>query len=195
ALLRIGEMDQATAVYDAGDNLAFTIFKEQRIEVPLAQVSPSLVKAILAIEDQRFYEHHGFDAKRMVSAAFANLRHGRVAQGASTITQQLARQSFLTADKTFRRKLQELIVAARIERRYAKPRILELYLNKVYFGDGLYGVEAAARGFFGKHASQLSLPEAATLAGLVKSPSAYAPTVSVERATARRTVVLQAMLG
>jgi len=194
ALSKIGEMDQATAVLDADDQLAFTIFKEQRIDVPLTAVSPALIKAVLSIEDQRFYDHHGFDARRMVSAAFANVRHARVTQGASTITQQLARQSFLTPDKTIRRKLQELILAARIERRYPKDRILELYLNKVYFGDGLYGVEAASRGFFGKHASELSVPEAATLAGLVKSPSSYAPTVNLERATARRNVVLQAML-
>jgi penicillin-binding protein 1A len=194
ALSRIGEMDQATAVFDSSDQLAFTIFKEQRIEVPLAQMSPHLVKALLAIEDQRFYEHHGFDVRRIFSAALANIRSRRVAQGASTITQQLARQSFLTPDKTMRRKLQELILAARIERRYPKQRILELYLNKVYFGDGLYGAEAAARGFFGKHASDLTVAEAATLAGLVKSPSSYAPTVSMDRAVARRNVVLQAML-
>ncbi|HEY7289965.1 MAG TPA: PBP1A family penicillin-binding protein [Vicinamibacterales bacterium] len=193
ALSRIGEMDQATAVLDASDTLAFTIFKEQRIEVPLDQMSPRLIKAILSIEDQRFYEHKGFDLVRIVSAAIANVRHRRVAQGASTITQQLARQSFLTPDKTIRRKLQELILAERIEHRYPKARILELYLNKVYFGDGLYGVEAASRGFFGKHASELTVSEAATLAGLVKSPSSYAPTVNMERATARRNVVLQAM--
>src|SRR5207248_1641356 len=106
----------------------------------------------------------------------------RAAQGGSTITQQLARQSFLTPEKTIRRKLQELILAAEIESRFSKARILELYLNKVYFGDGLYGVEAAARGFFGRHASDLSVPEAALLAGLVKSPSSYAPTVSLQRA-------------
>jgi 1A family penicillin-binding protein len=194
ALSRIGEMDQATAVFDSSDQLAFTIFKEQRIEVPLTQMSPHLIKALLAIEDQRFYEHHGFDVRRIFSAALANIRSRRVAQGASTITQQLARQSFLTPDKTMRRKLQELILAARIERRYPKERILELYLNKVYFGDGLYGAEAAARGFFGKHASELTVAEAATLAGLVKSPSSYAPTVSLDRAVARRNVVLQAML-
>jgi 1A family penicillin-binding protein len=194
AMSKIGEMDQATAVLDASDQLAFTIYKEQRIDVPLSGVSPVLIKAILAIEDQRFYEHHGFDVRRILSAALANIRHRRVAQGASTITQQLARQSFLTPDKTIRRKLQELILAARLERQYPKSRILELYLNKVYFGDGFYGVEAASRGFFGKHASELNVQEAATLAGLVKSPSSYAPTVSLERATARRNVVLQAML-
>jgi penicillin-binding protein 1A len=193
ALRRIGEMDQATAVFDRNDQLAFTIFKEQRIEVPLTSVSPNLKNAILAIEDQRFYDHGGFDTIRIGSAMLANIRRGRLAQGGSTITQQLARQSFLTPDKTYRRKLQELILAARIERLYTKDQILEMYLNKVYFGDGRYGVEAAARGYFGKHASDLSVPEAALLAGLVKSPSSYAPTVSMERAVARRNVVLQAM--
>src|SRR4029077_14380210 len=127
-------------------------------------------------------------------AGLADLRSGEVTQGGSTITQQLARQSFLTPDKTIRRKLQELILARRIEERYSKPQILEMYLNKVYFGDGLYGVEAASRGYFGKHASELSVSEAALLAGLVKSPSSYAPTVSPARAVVRRNVVLQAML-
>jgi 1A family penicillin-binding protein len=194
ALSKIGEMDQATAVFDATDSLAFTIYKEQRIEVPLTEISPRLIQALIATEDQRFYDHHGFDLRRIASAALANIRHRRAAQGASTITQQLARQSFLTPDKTFHRKLQELILAERLERQYSKERILELYLNKVYFGDGLYGAEAAARGFFGKHASELNLSQAATLAGLVKSPSTYAPTISKERALARRNVVLQAML-
>ena len=194
AIAHIGEMAQATSVYDERDQFAFAIYREQRIDVPLSAISPNLVKAVVAIEDQRFYDHHGFDAWRIASAILINLRHGRAAQGASTITQQLARQSFLTPDKTIRRKLQELILAKRIERRYSKPEILDLYLNKVYFGDGLYGIEAAARGFFGKHASELTLPEAALLAGLVKSPSTYAPTVSLERAKARRNVVLQAML-
>jgi 1A family penicillin-binding protein len=191
---RMRQMNEATTVYDGQDRLVFTIFKEQRIDVPLDEMAPSLVQAVVAIEDQRFYDHGGFDPFRIVSAALADLRLARAAQGASTITQQLARQSFLSTDKTIRRKLQELILAERIERRYTKAEILELYLNKIYFGDGYYGVEAASRGFFGKRASELSLPEAALLAGLVKSPSTYAPTVSLERATARRNKVLQAML-
>ena len=194
ALRRIGDMDQATTVFDRHDVLAFTIFREQRIDVPLAGVSPNLTAALLATEDQRFYDHGGFDVVRMVSAMLTNIRRGRLAQGGSTLTQQLARQAFLTTDKTWRRKFQELMLAARIERIYSKPQILELYLNKVYFGDGLYGVEAAARGYFGKHASELSVPEAALLVGLVKSPSTYAPTVSLDRAVARRNVVLGAML-
>jgi 1A family penicillin-binding protein len=194
AVTRIGEMDRATHLFDASDKLAFTIFKEQRTAVPIDEVSPNLVQALIAVEDQHFYDHHGFDAGRIALAALADIRHRRAAQGASTHTQQLARQSFLTRDKTIRRKVQELILAAKIERLYSKPEILELYLNKVYFGDGLYGVEAASRGYFGKHASALSVPEAALLAGLVKSPSGYAPTTNLERAKTRRNVVLQAML-
>jgi 1A family penicillin-binding protein len=194
AIQRIGEMQQSTAVFDADDQLAFTIFEEQRIPVALDHISPNLIHAILAVEDQRFYDHHGFDLARILKAALTNVRHGRVVQGGSTITQQLARQSFLTQEKTIRRKLQELILAARIEGEYSKDRILELYLNKVYFGDGLYGAEAAARGYFGRHASEVGVSEAALLAGLVKSPSTYAPTVNPTRAKARRNVVLQAML-
>ena len=152
AIRRIGDMAQATTIFDANGKPAFTIFKEQRIEVPLARMSPNLIKAIVAIEDQRFYEHRGVDVVRVLGAVAANLRQGRRAQGGSTITQQLARQSFLTRDKTLRRKLQEVILAQRLERTYSKDEILELYLNKVYFGDGLYGVEAASRGYFGKHA-------------------------------------------
>jgi penicillin-binding protein 1A len=195
AITRIGEMAQATAVYDYQDELAFTIFKEQRFETPLTDISENLIQAILAIEDQRFYQHRGFDLIRIVSAALNNVRELRAAQGGSTITQQLARQSFLTQDKTIRRKLQELLLAERIERMFPKDRILELYLNKVYFGDGLYGVEAASRGFFGKSANELSVAEAALLAGLVRAPSNYAPTIDPERAIARRDLVLQVMRG
>jgi 1A family penicillin-binding protein len=194
ALRHIGDMAEATTLLDRNDKPAFTIFKEQRIEVPLSAISPLVVKAIIAIEDQRFYDHRGVDAVRILGSALANLRAGRRAQGGSTLTQQLARQSLLTRDKTVRRKLKEVILAAELESEYSKNEILELYLNKVYFGDGLHGIEAASRGFFGKHASELTLGEAALLAGLVKSPSTWAPTVNLERAVARRAVVLQAMV-
>ena len=191
----LGDMAQATTILDARDTPVFTIFKEQRIEVPLDKVSPDLVKAVVSVEDQRFFEHSGVDVIRIAAAALRNFRVGRRAEGGSTITQQLARQSFLTLDKTYRRKLKEAILAARIEREFSKDQILELYLNKVYFGDGLYGVEAASRGYFGKHANELSIAEAALLAGLIQSPSSYAPTVNLDRAIARRNVVLQAMLS
>lgn len=190
---RITDMARASTFYDAGDKAAFTIFKEQRLEVPLEAMSPNLRRAIVAIEDQRFYDHGGIDTIRVFGAALANLREWRRAQGGSTITQQLARQSFLTPDKTLARKAQEVMLAALIEGEFTKDQILELYLNKVYFGAGLYGAEAASLGYFGKHASELTIDEAALLAGLVKSPSTWAPTVNLERALARRALVLQAM--
>ena len=193
ALRDVGSMAQATTLLDVNGRHAFTIFKEQRIEVPLARVSPNLVRAILAVEDQRFYDHGGIDVVRVAGAAWTNVLERRAAQGGSTLTQQLARQSFLTPDKTIARKIKEIVVAARLEEEFTKDEILELYLNKVYFGDGLYGVEAASLGYFGRHAADLDVPDAALLAGLVKSPSTYAPTVSRDRAVARRNVVLQAM--
>jgi 1A family penicillin-binding protein len=192
-LQTMGDMSQATTLYDMHDRPVFTIFKEYRVEVPLSRMSPHLRKAILAIEDQRFEQHRGVDLVRIAAAAWTDLRKGRRAQGGSTITQQLARQAFLDREKTIGRKLKEVALALRIERMYSKDEILELYLNKVYFGDGLHGAEAAARGYFGISASELSLSQAALLAGLVNSPSTTAPTVSPTRALARRNVVLQAM--
>jgi len=190
----IGEMAQATVLFDAAEKPVFTIFKEQRIEIPLARISPNLIKAVISVEDQRFYDHAGVDVVRIMGAMVVNLRRGRLAQGGSTITQQLARQSFLTLERTPSRKIKEALLAALIERTYTKEEILELYLNKVYFGDGFYGVEAAARGFFGKTSADLSVEEAALIAGIIKSPSTWAPTVNLEKAVARRNVVLQTMV-
>jgi penicillin-binding protein 1A len=194
AIRSIGTMAQATTLLDAHDRQAFTIYQEQRIDVPLSRVSPHLVRAIVAIEDQRFYDHSGIDIVRVAGAALTNVRRGRAAQGGSTLTQQLARQSFLTPEKTLTRKMKEIVLARRLEHEFEKKEILELYLNKVYFGAGLYGAEAASMGYFGKTAAELDVAEAAMLAGLVKAPSAYAPTVDLTRATARRNVVLGAML-
>lgn len=193
ALRSVGTMSRATTVFDRHNQPAFTIFKEQRIEVPLSRISPHLIRAVIAVEDQRFLEHGGVDPIRVAGAAWTNLRDGWGTQGASTITQQLARQSLLTREKTLRRKLKEVIVAARLEQAFSKNEILELYLNKVYFGDGLYGAEAASLGYFGKHAADLDVAEAALLAGLIKGPSAYAPTVSMPRAQARRRAAIEAM--
>ena len=192
-LIKLGHMAQATRILDRSGETVFTLSREERIEIPLDRVSPHMVKALLAVEDQRFYEHSGIDLVRLAGAAWANLRQGRVAQGASTLTQQLARQTFLTPDKTLQRKLREMVLARRIERLFTKREILQLYLNKVYFGNGLYGVEAASADF-AKAASDLSVAEAALLAGLVKSPSGYAPTVNLDRAILRRNVVLNEML-
>jgi penicillin-binding protein 2D len=194
-LRQIGAMAQATTLLDIHDQHAFTIYEEQRIDVPLERVSPHLIKAIIAVEDQRFYEHNGVDIVRVAGAAVSNLRQRRAAQGGSTLTQQLARQGFLTPEKTYTRKMKEIVLAKRLEREFTKDEILEMYMNKVYFGAGLYGAQAASLGYFGKTASELDVAEAALLAGLLQSPSAYSPTTDLKRAIARRNVVLRAMLG
>jgi 1A family penicillin-binding protein len=195
ALRAVGDMMQATTLYDAANQPVFTIYKEQRIEVPLQQMSPNLVKAVLSVEDQRFYDHLGVDAFRVVAAAARNIQTGRRAEGGSTITQQLARLSFLSPDKTYRRKAKEMVLAAYLESYYSKDKILEMYLNKVYLGEGYYGVEAASLGYFGKSCANLDVAEAALIAGLIQSPSAYAPTSNLEKAVARRNVVLQTMVA
>jgi 1A family penicillin-binding protein len=190
---QVTHMARSTVFFDRKGQQAFVISKEHRFEVPLESIAPTLRDAIIAIEDQRFYDHSGVDIVRVGGAALANFREGRRAEGASTITQQLARLSFLNFEKTYTRKLQEVILATVLDAEYSKDQLLELYLNKVYFGSGLYGAEAAARGYFGKPASELTVAEAALLAGLVKAPSNYAPTVNKERAIARRAVVLNQM--
>ena len=194
AIRHIGDTAQATIIFDAAGEAATTLSTQQRIDVPLERVSPHFVRALIAVEDQRFYAHGAVDPRRIAAAAFANVARGRNAQGASTLTQQLARASFLTPQKTYRRKIQEVILASRIERQYSKPQILELYINRVYFGGGFWGIEAASLGYFGKHAADLTLAEAAMLAGLVQSPSTYAPTSDPAKAVQRRHIVLQAML-
>lgn len=194
ALSEVGDMAQATTLYDQSDQPVFTIFKEQRIEVPLARIGKNLRNAVVSVEDQRFYQHTGVDVVRIGAAVLANARSGTRGQGGSTITQQLARMSFLSRKKTYTRKVKEAFAALLIERTYTKDEILALYLNKAYFGDGYHGVEAASLGFFGKHAEELDVPEAALIAGLIQSPSAYAPTINMEKAVARRNIVLLMML-
>jgi penicillin-binding protein 1A len=143
--------------------------------VSLKDLPPYLPKAFIAIEDRRFYSHFGIDPFGIARAAVANVLHRGVSQGGSTLTQQLAKNLFLTQERTLARKLQEAELAIWLERKHSKNEILELYLNRVYFGSGAYGVEAAAQKYFGKSAKNVTLPEAAMLAGLVKSPSRLAP--------------------
>jgi 1A family penicillin-binding protein len=192
-LRQLGDAAAGTTVFDAHDRPVFSIPTQYRIEVELARMSPNLRNAVLAVEDVRFYDHDGIDGIRVVGAILRDIRERRAAEGASTITQQLARVSFLSRDKTLRRKVREAILAQRIERLYTKDEILEIYLNKIYFGDGLYGAEAASRGYFGKPAANLTLAEAAMLAGTIKAPSAVNPATNLQRATDRRNVVLKLM--
>ena len=191
----MGHMPTATVLFDRHDKAAFTVFEERRHEVPLAAISPNVINAVLAIEDQRFYKHRGIDLWRIAGSVWANIRSGEFDQGGSTITQQLARLSFLTPDKKVRRKLKEIYLALRMEQIYSKDEILEMYLNKVYFGSGLHGVEAAARGYFDKSATDLAIDEASLVAGLIQAPSAYDPGQHPERALKRRAVVLDQMAG
>ncbi|HKA65216.1 MAG TPA: PBP1A family penicillin-binding protein [Methyloceanibacter sp.] len=162
--------------------------------VRLDRLPPYLPQAVIATEDRRFYNHLGVDPVGLVRAGMRNLIAGSVVQGGSTITQQLAKNLFLSPDRTFARKLEEAMYAIWLERRFTKDEILELYLNRVYFGGGTYGVEAAARRYFGRSARSVTLTQAALLAGLLKAPSRYAPTRSVELATTRVDVVLDNMV-
>jgi penicillin-binding protein 1A len=161
--------------------------------VALKDLPPYLPNAFIAIEDRRFYSHYGVDPIGIARAAFANLLHRGVSQGGSTLTQQLAKNLFLTQERTMQRKLQEVELALWLERKHSKNEILELYLNRVYFGSGAYGVEAAAQRYFGKSARHVTLAEAAMLAGLVKSPSRLAPNRNPEGAEKRAQTVLAAM--
>jgi penicillin-binding protein 1A len=161
--------------------------------LPLKEMPSYVPKAFVAIEDRRFYEHHGVDPFGIGRAFVANALHRAVAQGGSTITQQLAKNLFLTQERTITRKLQEVLLALWLERKFSKTQILEMYLNRVYFGSGAYGIEQASQRYFGKSARHITLAEAALLAGLVKSPSRLAPTRNFDGAEKRAKVVLSAM--
>jgi penicillin-binding protein 1A len=174
-LNKLEQMESASVILDRNDKIFGQIYVENRETIPYEQLPRDLINAVVAVEDAKFYRHHGYALSGILRATFKNLVAGHVRQGASTITQQLARNSFALKGKTFRRKLLEIFVARRIEDNFNKQKILELYLNRIYFGGGLYGAEAAARGYFGKHARELSLSECATLAGLIKSPNRLSP--------------------
>lgn len=166
---------------------------EKRYWVKLDDISPYLIDAVIAVEDRQFYSHSGFDFKRIAGAILADIKAMAKVQGASTITQQYARNLFLEHDKTWKRKLDEALYTIRIEMNYSKDQILEGYLNTIYYGHGAYGVQAASQYYFGKDAKELSLSEATILAGIPKGPSHYSPFVSLENAKRRQKIVLQSM--
>ncbi|ANI80934.1 peptidoglycan glycosyltransferase/peptidoglycan DD-transpeptidase MrcA [Kosakonia oryzae] len=180
-------------VYSADGELIAQYGEKRRIPLTLSQIPPELVKAFIATEDSRFYEHHGVDPVGIFRAASVALFSGHASQGASTITQQLARNFFLSPERTMMRKIKEVFLAIRIEQLLSKDEILELYLNKIYLGYRAYGVGAAAQVYFGKSVDQLTLSEMAVIAGLPKAPSTFNPLYSLDRATARRNVVLARM--
>ena len=193
SLTSLATRAQTTIVLDRHGKPAFAFHSERRIDVTIDRSHRHMLHAVVAVEDRRFHSHYGLDPIRIVGAAVRNVRAGRVVEGGSTITQQLARAVRLSPARTFERKLREAMLALRLEERYSKAQILQEYLNTVYFGEGFYGVEAASRGYFGKPAAELAPAEAALLAALIRAPSRDAPCVSIDRATRRRNLVLRLM--
>ena len=183
-----------TQVFADDSSLVGAFYEQNRALVPLDEIPTPLKDAIIAVEDRKFYSHWGVDALGLLRAMLANLRAGRIVEGASTITQQLARNLFTMFDVSMSRKIKEAILAIKIERMYSKDEILEMYLNQINFGSGAYGVEAAAREYFGKSATQLTLGESTLLAGLPQNPRNYSPHYNLDRALQRRAVVLNAMV-
>ena len=175
-----------TRIFSADKELLAELFTEKREPVPLHVMPDFLKQANIATEDNSFYEHAGVDPKGVLRAIIRNIKAADYVEGASTITQQLAKTLFLTPRKTIMRKLKEAFLAFQVERRYTKDEILELYLNQIYFGSGAYGVEAAAQIFFGKSSRDLTLAECALVAGMPKSPSSYSPLVNESLALKRR---------
>lgn len=188
-------LSESTIIYSADGIVLGTIHAgEKRITVPSSQISPYLIKAVIASEDNDFFTHRGISIKSIARAALANLSRGRVVQGGSTISQQLARTLFLSTERTVRRKINEMYYALELERRYTKEEILEMYLNQVYWGHNTYGADAAAQMYFGKHASDLTLSESAMMAGLLGAPEIYSPYKNFALAAARRDSVVDKML-
>jgi penicillin-binding protein 1A len=183
-----------TEVYDISGEVIHEFFKENRSLVPLRRVPQHLMDGIIVVEDRQFRKHWGIDMFGIARAAVKNVFARRVRQGGSTITMQLARNLFLTHERTMRRKVKEAVLALRIERTYSKDEILEMYLNQIYFGEGAYGVQAASRIFFRKDVDELDLPECALLAGLLRNPGEYSPRRHPEGALNRRNLVLKLML-
>ena len=192
-LTKLEQMESASVILDRNEKIFGQIYVENRETIPYDQLPRDLINAVVSAEDSKFYRHHGYDVLGITRAALKNFFAGHVRQGASTITQQLARNSFALKEKTFRRKLLEIYLARRIEDHFDKQKIMELYLNRIYFGGGLYGAEAAARGYFGKPAREMSLSECATLAGLIKSPNRLSPWSDKSASREARNYVLNRM--
>jgi len=191
---KLTNIEQTSQIYDQDDQLVHQIHgPENRIKVSIDQVPKHVRDAFIAVEDVRFYQHKGFDLKRIIGALWADIKAGGFKEGASTISQQVIRNSHLTTEKTISRKVQEIFLAYQLENTYEKDEILEMYLNIIYLGNGAYGVEAASQAYFGKSVSQLTLAEGALLAGIPKSPSKYSPHINLEQSIQRRNLILELM--
>jgi penicillin-binding protein 1A len=203
-MLKLPELDSTglangsvtTSILDQNnDEITHLHGEMNRIPVSLKQISPHVIDALLAVEDRRFYQHNGLDLYRIAGALWADLKSRSFSQGGSTITQQLVGVVKLDRNqKTLQRKIQEALLAFKVEREYSKGQILEMYLNRVYFGEGAYGIEAASRTFFGKHASDLNVQESALLVGIIQNPYRHSPILHPDAARNRRNVVLGCMV-
>ena len=183
-----------TKIFDKDGNLLSELFVERRVIVPLKEIPADLQNAFIAIEDNDFYTHWGISTKGIIRAFLINFLKGKVSQGGSTITQQLAKTIFLTSERTLVRKIKEMLLTVQLEREYTKEEIFQLYINQIYFGAGGYGAESASRIYFGKSVTELTLAEAALIAGLPKAPSYYSPIRNPEIAKTRRATVLHRMV-
>ena len=175
-----------TKIYADDDVLIGELKAEKGIFVPIRNIPEHMINAVVAVEDSRFWQHKGIDYIAIMRAVVKDIIHVGLKEGGSTITQQLAKVMFLTPEKTFKRKLKEAALAVKIEKNLDKKEILELYLNKIYFGHGAYGVEMASKVYFGKSVRDITLPEAALIAGLVKAPSIYSPFNDLSKARNRQ---------
>ena len=191
----VGEMPERSTVYDVDGKIYSRLAGANRLKVSLSEVSPNFISAVLAREDTRFYEHKGIDWRGVLRALTRDIVSMSAKEGASSLTMQLARNSLPLGGRTFSRKLLEAIVALRIERQFTKQQILELYINRIYFGSGCYGVETASQAYFGKNASKLNLSEAALLAGLIRSPNRFSPLKNPKGAAIQRDAVLDRMVA
>ncbi len=183
-----------TFIYDANGTIITRLYAENRIPVSISQIPQYVLDALVATEDNRFYDHYGVDLRAILRALWIDIRHGDIIQGGSTITQQLAKCAFLTADRTLWRKIQDAVLAIQLERKYTKREILELYLNEIYFGPNANGIEAASQAYFGKHVWELDLAESALIVGIIRSPGRYSPYDKPGMAKARRDLVLDNMV-
>jgi penicillin-binding protein 1A len=180
-------------VYDINGKLITEFFQENRTPISLSEVPQHLIDAFIAIEDTNFYEHHGISIRGIMRAIFENIREGRIAQGGSTITQQLAVNTFLTREETISRKIKDALLALQIERTFTKDEILEMYINLIYFGHGAHGVVSAAKLYFDKPVSELTLAESALIAGIPRRPSFYSPFLNLESSLKRKNIILKRM--
>ena len=191
---KVGEMPERNTVFDVDGRIYSRLAGANRLKVSLNEISPLFAEALLAREDARFYQHKGIDWRGILRALVRDVLSGSAKEGASSITQQLARNSLPLGGRTLNRKILEAMVALRIEQKFTKQQILELYINRIYFGSGCYGVETASQAYFGKNASKLNLSEAALLAGLIRSPNRFSPLKNPEGAAIQRNTVLDRMV-